>query len=389
MRYKIPNSLNEIRELSFVSTRNGELKKPSELYDPNDPILADLFLGEDNKFPSEEFSKLFPTLKELGLCSKEMITSSDLLGVAAKIDYLDYCDALKKVQALVTIFQQTPEFLHSDLTQHLAELNWLPRAMKHPRGIGYPAFMRNKWYSSDMSFYKPKELFREPHTLLVGTSAPILGVEMNDEVQTLLGVQKDVNVNIVIGHLKNAVSVWEEKKRLEAQFIEMVKQIYVYLSKQPSEDVSEAIDEHSLVNWIWHGAGFCSPKQIALEKDLPFEFRPPLFLLPETLNDDEVLTSFFKTCGVREQFSKEDIILVLADIKETHEEPSQKITLKRIEKDLKFCRSVLEWLVNDGQRLSEELRKRVFVPVQSVESKLVLKECDKCTLLRPRLVETW
>ena len=380
-KYEIqnPQFLNEIRGLSFVSTRNGELKRPNELYDPNDPILADLFLGEDNKFPSEEFSKLFPTLKELGLCSKEMITSSDLLGVAAKIDSSDYCDALKKVQALVTIFQQTPEFLHSDLTQHLAELNWLPRAMKHPRGMGYPTFMRNKWYTSDKSFYKPKELFRESHALLVGTSAPILGVEMNDEVQTLLGVQKDVNVNMVIGHLKNAVSVWEEKKRSEAQFIEMVKQIYVYLSKQPSEDVSEAIDEHSLVNWIWHGAGFCSPKQIALEKDLPFEFRPPLFLLPEALNDGEVLTSFFKTCGVREQFSKEDIILVLADIKEAHEEPSQKITLKRTEKDLKFCRSVLEWLVNDGQRLGEELRERVFVPVQSVVNKLVLKECYKCT----------
>ena len=381
-KYEIqnPQFLNEIRELSFVSTRNGELKKPSQLYDSNDPILADLFLGEDNKFPSEEFSKLFPTLKELGLCSKEMITSSDLLGVAAKIDSLDCCDALKKVQALVKIFRQTPEFRHSaDLTQHLAELNWLPRAMKHPRGMGYPTFMRNKWYSSDISFYKPKELFRESHALLVGTSAPILGVEMNDEDQTLLGVQKDVNVNMVIGHLKNAVSVWEEKKRSEAQFIEMVKQIYVYLSKQPSEDVSEAIDEHSLVNWIWHGAGFCSPKQIALEKDLPFEFRPPLFLLPEALNDGKVLTSFFKTCGVREQFSKEDIILVLADIKEAHEEPSQKITLKRTEKDLKFCRSVLEWLVNDGQRLSEELRERVFVPVQSVENKLVLKECDKCT----------
>ena len=381
-KYEIqnPQFLNEIRELSFVSTRNGELKKPSQLYDSNDPILADLFLGEDNKFPSEEFSKLFPTLKELGLCSKEMITSSDLLGVAAKIDSLDCCDALKKVQALIKIFRQTPEFRHSaDLTQHLAELNWLPRAMKHPRGMGYPTFMRNKWYSSDISFYKPKELFRESHALLVGTSAPILGVEMNDEDQTLLGVQKDVNVNMVIGHLKNAVSAWEEKKRSEAQFIEMVKQIYVYLSKQPSEDVSEAIDQHSLVNWIWHGAGFCSPKQIALEKDLPFEFRPPLFLLPEALNDGKVLTSFFKTCGVREQFSKEDIILVLADIKEAHEEPSQKITLKRTEKDLKFCRSVLEWLVNDGQRLSEELRERVFVPVQSVENKLVLKECDKCT----------
>ena len=374
-----PQFLNEIRKLSFVSTRNGELKSPCELYDPNDPILADLFLGEDNKFPSEKFSKMISTLLELGLRSKEIITSSDLYGVAERINSSDYHDALKKVQALVTIFQQTPKFLHSDLTHHLAELKWLPRAMKFSPGMDYPKLMHNEWYSSDVLFYKPKELFRESHALLVGTSAPILGIEMNDEVQTLLGVQQDVNVNIVMGHLMNAVSAWEEKKLSNAQFNEMVKQIYAYLSKQPYKEVSEVIEQHSLVNWIWHGAGFCSPKQIALEKDLPFEFRPPLFLLPEMLNDGEVLTSFFKTCGVREQFSKEDIILVLADIKEAHEEPSQNMTLKRIEKDLKFCRSVLEWLVNDGQRLTEELRERVFVPVQSVENKLVLKECDKCT----------
>ncbi len=95
---------------------------------------------------------------------------------------------------------------------------------------------------------------------------------------------------------------------------------------------------------------------MALEKDLPFEFRPPLFLLPNTLNDGGTLTSFFKTHGVREQFSKEDIILVLAAIKVAHEESSSQISSKSIEKDLKFCRSILEWLVHDGERLSEELR---------------------------------
>ena len=165
-----PQFLNKIKELSLVSTRNGELRKPSELYDPNDPVLAHLFLAEDNKFPSKEFSKLILTLQELGLCSQEMITASDLLGVAARIGSSDYEDSLKKAKALVTIFLQTPKFHDSDLTQQLAELEWLPRALKHPPKIGYPKFMRNAWYSSDTSFHKPKELFPEPHTLLVGTS---------------------------------------------------------------------------------------------------------------------------------------------------------------------------------------------------------------------------
>ena len=377
--------LNDVKDLPFVSTRNGELKKPCELYDPKDPIVADLFLGEDGKFPSEDYSKLISTLQELGLRSQDMITASDLLGVAEGMVLLDYQDAMKKVQALVTIFQQKPEFLYMDLNGislvlRLAQLEWLPCAKKYLRGTGYPNFMHSEWYSGEIIFYKPNELFRESHTLLVGTSAPILGIKMNDDIQDSLGIQKEVDVNKVIQHLKTAVNVWEERKRSNSQYSEMLQKIYQHLSEMPSQEiVSEAIQQNDLVNWIWHGSGFCSPTKMALEKDLPFEFRPPLFLLPNTLNDGGTLTSFFKTHGVREQFSKEDIILVLAAIKEAHEESSSQISSKSIEKDLKFCRSILEWLVHDGERLSEELRGKIFVPVHSVENKLVLKECEKCT----------
>ena len=374
--------LKEIKDLSFVSTKTGELKRPCELYDPNDPVLVDLFLGEDSKFPSEEFAKLISTLKDLGLRLQDMITAADLVAVAERIALLDYQDALKKVQALVTIFEKSPDFIQDDcpLISKLAELNWIPCAKKYPRGTGYPNFLHNEWYSSETVFYKPDELFRESHTLLVGTSAPILGIKMNDDIQNLLGIQKKVNVNKVVQHLKTAVNVWEEKKKSNSQYNEMLQKIYQYLSKVPSQEiVSEAIQRNDLVNWIWHGSGFCSPKQMALEKDLPFEFRPPLFLLPDTLNDGGTLTSFFKSHGVRDQFSKDDIILVLAAIKEKHEEPQNKISPKSMKKDLNFCRSVLEWLVNDGQRLSEDIRAKVFVPVQSDENKLVLKECEKCT----------
>ena len=377
--------LNDIKDLAFVCTRNKELKKPCDIYDPNDSVVADLFLEEGSKFPSEEFSKLISTLQELGLRTRDMITALDLLGVAERVIQLKHEVALKKVQALVTIFQEKPNFLqmniHGDLlVSKLAELEWLPRAKKYPRGMAYPNFMHKNWYSSETFFYKPSELYRESHTLLVGTSAPILGIEMNDDVQDLLGIQNEVSVSIVVEHLKTAVNVWEEKKRSNPQYNDMLQKIYEYLSEvSPQENVSEAIEQSNLVNWIWHGSGFCSPKQMALEKDLPFEFRPPLFLLPNTLNDGGTLTNFFRAHGVREQFSEEDIIKVLAAIKEEHEEPSNEISPQRIEKDLKFCRSILEWLVHDGETLGQELREKVFIPVHSVENKLVLKECEKCT----------
>ena len=376
--------MDQVKDLAFVSTRNKELKKPCELYDPKDPVVADLFIDEDSKFPSDVFSELILTLQELGLRTRDMVTTLDLLSVAERIVKLKHKVALKKVEALVSIFHGKPEFLQMKihgrpLVSELAKLKWLPRAKESPRGTAYPHFMINTWYNSETSFYKPDELFRESHTLLVGTSAPILGIKMNDDIQDLLGIQKEVNVNNVVEHLKRATNVWEEKKQSNSRFNEMLYKIYTYLSEVPSQKiVSKAIEQNDLVNWIWHKSGFCSPKQMALEKDLPFEFRPPLFLLPDFLNDSGTLTNFFRAHGVRKQFSKEDIILVLAAIKKEHKESPSKISRDRVEKDLKFCRSILEWLVQDGKTLNQDLRENVLVPVQSVKDKLVLKKCQKC-----------
>ena len=386
-KYELQNQqfLDDIKDLPFVSAENGELKKPCELYDPNHLVLVDLFTGEKNKFPSQEFARFIASLKELGLRGKKKITADDLLSVAEMVSKLsNYEDAIKKVKALVKIFQQSPEFLQHDvddgsLISALAELRWLPRGKKNLSGEGYPTSLRNEWYCSKRLFYKPSELFRQYHTLLVGTSAPILGISMDEEIQDLLGIQRNVNVNKVAGHLKKVINVWEEKARSLSQYIEMLKEIYIYLSKVSSQEiVSEAFKQIGLVNWVWHGSGFCSPAQMALEKDLPFEFRPPLFLLPSTLNDDETLTTFFKLHGVREQFSKDDVIMVLEAIKRKHDKSLRPISSKNVEKDLVFCRAVLEWLVKDGH-LSEDLREKVFVPVLSVNNKLVLKGCEECT----------
>ena len=381
--------LEEMKKLSFVNTKSGKLKRPRELYDPNDSMVADLFLGEDDKFPSEEFCKLIQTLKELGLKAKEMITPSDLLDVAAKIHMSDYQDALKKVQAMVKIFQENPEHLQTIMVgipfvSKLSELKWLPRATGYPPDTGYPSLMQNEWYKSEELFYRPGELFRELHSLLVGTSAPILGIKMNDSIQNSLGIQKKIcNASKVVEHLKKTIDFFEdektvEKRRSSPQFTDMLKRIYLCLSEMPSSDVSDAISRNGLVKWIWHGSGFCSPDKVALEKDLPFDFRPPLYLLPETLNENEKLIAFFKSHGVRDHFSKDDIILVLASIKDKHEDTSHEIPSKDMQKDLKFCRSVLEWLVKDGP-LTASLRRKVFVPVHNPDDKLVLKECEKCT----------
>ena len=75
-------------------------------------------------------------------------------------------------------------------------------------------------------------------------------------------------------------------------------------------------------------------------------------------------------------FSEEDIISVLAAVKGKHANLALESSNSReIENNLKLCRSILEWLVEDGKTLLENLQEKVLVPVQSSRNKLVLEPC--------------
>ena len=377
-----------MKVLPFVSTDKGHLKKPSELYDPNDALLSNLFLEETNKFPSKEYNDghVISTLKELGLRTKSMLTAGELLRVAESIaSSPKSLSSLSKVQALVEILEKNPvylnQYVHEEVTlkAKLLQLKWLPHAKAAPKSCRFPKSM--PWFNNGISFFAPTDLRSKSHVLLVGSTMPILDVKMNDNLQHELRLTSDPPVHQVVAQLKEAVELWQKQdlKKPTSKFQEMLVAIYLHLSQKSKECVSIAINDASLKQWIWHGTGFCSPSQVALEKDFPLDLRPQLFLLPEDLNDGDSLTKFFLEHGVRQTFSEQDIISVLVAIKEKHASVVlESSTSREIENDLKLCRSILEWLVKDGDSLSEGLQEKVLVPVQSAKNKLLLEPCKKC-----------
>lgn len=366
--------LDEVKELPFVSTGFGGLKIPRDLFDPNDADLCNLFHGETQRFPSNEYSNLISTLLDFGLRTRETITITDLLSVARNIEKTNYDEGVKKAQALLHLLPES-------FIQNTAELDdlkniaWLPRAMScNSYSINYPTFMHSEWYKSKRRFFRPSELYRQCHVRLVASSAPILGIEVKETLQDHIGIQKHVDLTPVIEQLKSIIRVWDNNNKCDP---EMVRDIYLYLSSVNFQEISKSIFQNDLLRWIWHGKGFCSAENIAFEKEyLPFELQPPLYLLPDNLNDGRELTQLFKSQGVRKQFSKEDIVIVLNNIREAHEK--ELFSLERTNKDLNFCRSILEWLVSNDQQLTEELRKKIYVPVQDPTKMLVLKECKEC-----------
>ena len=377
-----------MKVLPFVSTDTEHLKKPSELYDPNNVLLSNLFLEETNKFPSKEYNDghVISTLKELGLRTKSMLTAGELLRVAESIASPNSFSSVSKVQALVEILQGNPaylnQFVHEEVTlkDKLLQLKWLPHAKVAPGSCRFPKSM--PWFNSETPFFAPTDLRNKSYALLVGSTMPILDVRMNDDLQHELRLTSDPPVHQVVAQLKVAIQLWQQQdhKKATSQFQEMLVAIYLHLSQKFTECASIAINNASLKQWIWHGTGFCSPSQVALEKDFPLDLRPQLFLLPEDLNDGDSLTKFFLQHGVRQTFSEEDIISVLVAVKDKHASfVLESSTSREIENDLKLCRSILEWLVEGGKILSKNLQDKTLVPVQSTKNKLVLELCKNCT----------
>ena len=387
--------LEEIKALPFVSTDEGQMKKPTQLYDPNDAVLLDLFAEETNKFPAKDFTdtKVISVLKGLGLRIRSKLTPVELLKVAVELD-TTLCPVsqlfIRKIQALVEILQDNPVYLNKfvdgsvTLKHKLFQLKWLPRAKRPPKNSRFPKFVT--WYNSDTQFFAPAQLRSKSQALLVGSSMPILDIEMNDKLQKEFGLTSDPPVDQVVRQLQTAVESWQHQDHGKSisKFQKMLKVIYLHLSQISDGRVSQAFNDISLKQWVWHGSGFCSPVQISLEREFFVDLRPHLFLLPDEFKARNSLTEFFLRHGVRRKFSEGAILDVLVGIRDKHASYlSGKIkkhdSKLHVENDLKLCRCILEWVVKNGKTLPKSLQKKVLVPVQNSSKALVLQPCKKCT----------
>ena len=382
--------IEEIKNLPFVPTNECKLFRPSELYDPGDTTLLDLFHSEPNKFPKEdeyrEVHVVSVLRKHMGLLTIDKLTANDLLEVAATINTSSQVASSNKLQALVKILNSSPDYLNHHVNSgvpfksELLKVKWLPRATKFqnvcPR---FPKSMR--WYDCDAQFFSPPELCDKSHALVVGSSMPILNVDLSEKVREGLGLLADPPLKQVVAQLQSAVQVWSNfpDRKASVLFKEMIIAIYSQLASCSNESVMEQLSSASMEDWIWHGAGFCSPSQVALEIVANLDLRPQLFILPEELKHDMKLQQFFLKSGVHVKFLKEDIISVLPALKQKHE--TSDLSTVDIEKDLKLCRSILEWLAESDTSLSEKMKENLFFPVENKDNSLVLlhyKNCAYC-----------
>ena len=378
--------IDEMKNLKFVPTEEGRIVKPSELYDPGNDTILNLFNGEPNKFPRHDYNgaRVVSILRdEMELRTMEKITANELFQVATGISTSSQESSSYKLQALVKIINDNPEYLDQHvntgvaLKSELLRIKWLPCAIKAETVLPrFPPSM--PWFTCDAQYFTPPELCHKTHALVVGSSMPVLYIDLSEKVQEKLGLTADPPVHKIVTQLQMAIQVWSNvnERKVCPLYKEMVVAIYTQLARCPKETVIAQLKDASVENWIWQGAGFCAPSKISLEIDVSFDLRPQLFVMPEELKGDMKLEEFFLGSGVRAKFCEEDIISVLSALKEKHESPG--LQAVDVEKDLKLCRSILEWLVESGISLSESMKEKLLFPVESEEDTLILKHYSTC-----------
>ncbi|XP_028392627.1 sacsin-like, partial [Dendronephthya gigantea] len=374
---EMPNFVTFIAQLTCIPTDSGKYLAPNQLFDNSDGLLTQLLRSNNDAFPTSLFLGPIQRRKyELRVRRREDLTAHDIHMVVNGMTNV----SLEQGIAVVELLNQRPQLLREytevgrPLNVVLRDLPWLPRVCDRPKN--YPELM--PWYDG-MKLCKPSNMCPDSLAILVGATVPVFNKTwVSNEVQGLLGMSEEKNAfQEVIEQLNLAVASWKRTTQLSVgKFEEMIKSIYMYLARAPKHAMQQLLQSKGLTRWVWHGKGFTSPEKVALESPFPrsINLNPNFYRLPNELFKAK---DFLLSLGVKPQFNVDDLLVMLSNIKEKHD--NENGPREDAMQDLDQCRAVLEWIVRSCGELSDERRSNLLIPVQTASGKLQLEPCNKCT----------
>ena len=362
-----------VRQLQFVVTQSNRLVAPCEVLDPKNSVLLQLFEGNSDKFPHNDFMEgdILQMLQQLGM--KTFPNTQDILQVAQTLENEVDALASRKASALLEFLDSNSYLLKTDRTllQGLLSKRWVRRKEDPPHT--YPKAM--PWFKKKRRYYNPREVVSQSKANIVGATMPLAWKPCSTALETAFGWPKSPPVHHVLAQLRSACSLALEAtpSTEKLRFEKMLRDIYQELSVNVEATTKLITDDLSFPAWIWHGNGFTSPNKAAFSQSGSFSLNPYRYLIPNDFNNFRPL---FTRSGVRATFDDADLLDVLELIKEKHE--TEGVT-KDATADQKLAHDILHWIVRGDKPLNPELRQRLLVPVITRNKTLKLVLCSKCT----------
>ena len=179
---EMPTFLEFLRHIPCIPTASGKRIPPTKLFDDSDEILTRLLQGNNEVFPTQQFSELLRKRRnELKVRQRENLTADDVFSIISGSSRI----CLEQSMALLHLTNQRPQLLKEctaegkQLAIVLRDFPWFPR-VEHPPS-NYPDVI--PWYDG-MNMCKPSDMYPESLALMVGAVAPVFDSKLiTDEMQ--------------------------------------------------------------------------------------------------------------------------------------------------------------------------------------------------------------
>ena len=373
-----------LKSLSFVSRSGDSLRvKPSELFDPSVKTLADIFLDEQDLFPSVAFrdDTILGELRKLGMKKESNITANDILRSVNQIASIsdNTNKANTKSEAILEFLNRNPSKLQDcvssgvSLREAICSIRWVARTKAKPSY--YPDNL--PLYSAGTSpFEGPRDMVASTKRLLslVGTVRPAVQADQFPKLEDHFQWKREPQLKDVIAHFKSVISTYVPQNK--ASYLVIVTEIYQYLSSKDYDLVNKVLSEAGIQRWIWNGDGFSSPAKVILKK-ASTDLSPYVNSLPSEMNP---FSSLFRGCGVKMREDPGLLVTVLHELREKYEIQTA-TNGAEVKHDLQLSIVILNELKPSADKeMPREIHEQLLLPTD-VENDFTLRlaRIEDCT----------
>ena len=390
-----------ISNLPFVDIGSGQTKTPSELYDPTNGILKELFKGE-KLFPVSPFDspKYVQVLKQCGLQEEvspqnvliiidtislspstdpQLAKKTKLRRAKAVLNYISSTEFLRRATGVYTISTASGYLPFKDALDCLArQRSWIPVLAERPQGYPQCLPWKGSPFNSHFVCLRDNVFFSTSTTqispLMVGSQMFVPDPPFPHAITDLLP-ERTSQVNYVWAQLKVVIDHADQISRNSLSVL--VGFIYQFLNDEWKRRTSSTAFSMltSIPEWIYIKKchKFVGPELVALNHNSTFrhDLEPYLWIIPESLLP---YAHFLTEHGVSENVTQTQIVSVLKTIRD---KVSSSATTTNETDTWGVVMSILNWITADGTteaNLSED--DTLYVPIESDNDLPMLMEAD-------------
>ena len=380
LRYKSSIITNEIQNLQFVKVAAGGRKRPSELYDPSNDLINQIFF-EEGVFPCHPYNKYIENLSLCGLRSSvspqeildviysislpanshpQEVNKTKLTRTKAVMKYISSKDFSCQVAGTYQINRSIQKGYMPFPTALLllsCYRSWLPVLSERP--CNYPARLPWKGTEYQSHFASLSDSVcvssssRPSHPLLYGSQAVF--TEQFDSVES------DEPKGCLVAHFRQVIAC---KDRLSPkEMSNIVDLIYsaIFRMAQTCSDVHHLKALKSMEEWVYikKEHTFVSVSSMALRQNPGFRhnMEPYLYLLPDSISE---YSQLFVAFGVNETISETQIVSILNIIREQVNANPNSVSCKDA---WGTVMAILNWLTENGTKTIDS--DSLYVPAES------------------------